>query len=181
METIWNRFRDISSRTTVILKNIQIHHILFCLSLTHWGWVTHICVSKLTTIGSDNGLSPSRRQAIIWTNAGILLIGPSGTNFSEILIKIHKYSFKKMHLKMSPGRFRPFCLGLNALAIHLTLTSSHFYHQMILTRTIIEYPHQQQQLQLSLTIFPGQKKLHHLIKSYTWTVTEELLQTISYL
>ena len=37
--------------------------------LTHWGRVTHICVSKLTIIGSDNGLSPDRRQAIIWTNA----------------------------------------------------------------------------------------------------------------
>ena len=42
--------------------------------LTHWGWVTHICASKLTIIGSDNGLSTSRRQAIIWTSAGILLI-----------------------------------------------------------------------------------------------------------
>ena len=26
-------------------------------TLTHWGWVTHICVSKLTIIGSENGLS----------------------------------------------------------------------------------------------------------------------------
>ena len=33
--------------------------------LTHWGRVTHICVRKLATIGSDNGLSPGRRQAII--------------------------------------------------------------------------------------------------------------------
>ena len=56
--------------------------------LTHWGRVTHICVEKLTTIGSDNGLSPELRQAIIWTNAGILLIGTFGTNFSEILIEI---------------------------------------------------------------------------------------------
>ena len=44
--------------------------------LTHWGRVTHICVSKLIIIGSDNGLSPGRRQAIIWTNAEILSIGP---------------------------------------------------------------------------------------------------------
>ena len=44
--------------------------------LTHWGRVTHICVGKPTIIGSDNGLSPGRRQAIIWTNAGILLIEP---------------------------------------------------------------------------------------------------------
>ena len=63
-------------------------------SLTHWGRVTHICVSNLTIIGSDNGLSPDRRQAIIWTNAGILLIGPLGTNFSEILIEILFHSRK---------------------------------------------------------------------------------------
>ena len=83
--------------------------------ITHWGRVTHICVSKLIIIGSDNGLSPGRRQAIIWTNAGILLIWPLGTNFSEILIEIHAFSFKKMHLKMSSGKRRPFCLGLNVL------------------------------------------------------------------
>ena len=83
--------------------------------LTHWGRVTRICVSKLIIIGSDNGLSPDRRQAIIWTNAMILLIEPLGTNCSEILIEIHIYSFKKMHLKMSSGKWRPFCLGLNVL------------------------------------------------------------------
>ena len=83
--------------------------------LTHWGRVTHICVSELTIIGSDNGLSPERRQAIIWTSAGILLIGPLGTNFSEISIKILIFSFKKMHLKVSSGKWRPFCLGLNVL------------------------------------------------------------------
>ena len=83
--------------------------------LTHWGRVTHICVSKRTIIGSDNGLSPSRRQAIIWTNAGILLIGPSGTNFSEILIEIITFSFKKMRLKVSSAKWRPCCLGLNVL------------------------------------------------------------------
>ena len=83
--------------------------------LTHWDRVTHICVGKLTIIGSDNGLSPGRRQAIIWTNAGILLIGPLGTNFSEILIEIQSFSFKKTHLKMSSGKWRPFCLGLNVL------------------------------------------------------------------
>ena len=68
-----------------------------------------------TTTGSDNGLSPDRRQAIIWTNVGILLIGPLGTNFSEILIRIQTFSFKKMHLKMSFAKWRPFCLGLNVL------------------------------------------------------------------
>ena len=52
------------------------------------------------SIGSHNGLSPDRRQAIIWTNAGILLSGPLGTIFSEIRIKIQNFSFTKMHLKM---------------------------------------------------------------------------------
>ena len=83
--------------------------------LTHWGRVTHICVSKQTIIGSDNGLSPGRRQAIILTNAWILLIGPLGTKFNEISIKIRTYSFKEIHLKMSSGKWRPFCLGLNVL------------------------------------------------------------------
>ena len=60
-------------------------------TLIHWGWETYICVSKLTSIGSDNCLV--RWQAIIWTNAGILLIESWGTNFSEILIEIHTFSF----------------------------------------------------------------------------------------
>ena len=83
--------------------------------LTHWGRVTHICVSKLTNIGSDNGLSPGRRQAIIWTNARILLIRTLGTNFSEILGEIHSFSFSKIHLKMSSAKWRLFGLGLNEL------------------------------------------------------------------
>ena len=61
----------------------------------------HICIDNVTIIGSDNGLVPSQRQAIIWTNAGIVLIAPLGTNFSEILIEIFTFSFKKIHLKMS--------------------------------------------------------------------------------
>ena len=83
--------------------------------LTHWGRVTHICVGNLTIIGSDNGLSPGRRQTITWTNVGILLIGPLGTNFSEMLIEIHTFSFKKIYSKMSSGKWRLFCRGLNVL------------------------------------------------------------------
>ena len=93
--------------------------------LTHWGRVTHICVGELTIIGSDNGLSPERRQAIIWTNAGILLIEPLGTNFSEILIGIQIFSFKKMRLKMSSAKWRPFCLGLNVLTRIMACISHH--------------------------------------------------------
>ena len=64
--------------------------------------MTYICVGNLTIIGSDNCLSPDRHHAIIWTDAGILLIGPSETNFNEILMKNHTFSFKKIYLKMSP-------------------------------------------------------------------------------
>ena len=79
--------------------------------------MTHICSSKLTIIGSDNGLLPDRHQAIIWTNAGILLILSIGTNFSEILGNIHTFSFKKMHLKMSSVKWWPFFLSLNVLKV----------------------------------------------------------------
>ena len=145
----------------------------------------HICFSKLIIIGSDNGLSPDRHQAIIWTNAGILSIWPLGANqyicvimsamasqitsltivystvysgadqrkhqssaslafvrgihrwpvnslhkgpvtrkmfpfddvimFSEISIEIPIFSFNKMHIKMSSGKWRSFCLGINML------------------------------------------------------------------
>ena len=94
------------------------HDWVFSLTvLTNWGRVTHICVGKLTIIGLDNGLSPGRCQAIIRTNAGILLIGPLVTSFSEILIVIQTFSFKKMRLKMPSGKWRPFCLGLNVLMV----------------------------------------------------------------
>ena len=96
-----------------MIWSTDIHFIIR--RITHLGRVTHICVSKLIIIGSDNGLSPGRRQAIIWTNAGILLIGPFGTNFSEFLIEMYTFSFKKMHLKMLPGKRRPCCLGLNVI------------------------------------------------------------------
>ena len=95
---------------------------------THWGRATHIYVGKLTNIGSDNALSPGRRQAIIGTNAGILLIGSVGINFSEIFIEIHTFSFRKMHLKMSSAKLRPFCLGLNVLRWSLL---KHTYSRLI--------------------------------------------------
>ena len=87
--------------------------------LNHWGRVAHICISELIIIGSDNGLSPGRHQAIIWTNAGILLIRTLGTNVSEILGIIHSFSFSKMHLKMSSAKWRVFGLSLNELTLQM--------------------------------------------------------------
>ena len=102
------------------------------LNFMTWGPMTHICVSKLTIIGSDNGLSPGRCQAIIWTIVGILLIGPLGTKFSEISIAIHTFSFKKMHLKMC-GKCRPFCPGINVSRVTIYLVTNEVIWGFIIT------------------------------------------------
>ena len=103
-----------TTKQTLVLPHAWWLWLMTC-SLTHWSQVTHICVSELSIIGSDNGLSPGRRQAIIWNNAVLLLIEPLGTNFSEISIGIQTFSFNKMHLNMSSVKWCPFCLSLNVL------------------------------------------------------------------
>ena len=45
-------------------------------------------------------------------------IWPLGTDFSEISIGTLTFSFKKMRLKVSSAKWRPFCLGLNVLMNH---------------------------------------------------------------
>ena len=102
-------------------------------SLSHWGRVMHICVSKLTIIGSDNSLSSSLHQAIIWTNVGILLIRTLGTNFSEIGSEIHAFSFKNMHLKMLSAKWRKFYSSLNALSLHIDIAANVFRHYNCVT------------------------------------------------
>ena len=86
--------------------------------------MTHICVGNLTIIASDNGLSPGRCQAIIWTNDVILLIRPLGTHSSEILIEFLTFRLKKMRLNVSSAKWRPFCLNLNVLIIMVNAWSS---------------------------------------------------------
>ena len=83
--------------------------------ITHWGRVTHVYVSKIIIIGSVNGLSPGWHPTIIWTNAGIMLIGPLGTNFSQILIENIYIVIQKMHFKMSSANWRPSCPRLNEI------------------------------------------------------------------
>ena len=120
--SLWTGFTVFVRSYQLHIKFISANHIE-CFNrqfwhLTHWGRVIHICVSKLTILGSDNGLlSPGRRQAIIWTNDGILLIKPLGTNFNEMLIEILTFSLLKMRLKVSSAKWRPFCLGLNVLKV----------------------------------------------------------------
>ena len=94
--------------------------------------MTHICIGKLTIIGSDNGLLPEWRQAIIWTNDGILLIGPLGTNFSEIFIEIQTFSLKKILWKMSSAKCCSFRLGLNVLNMMFVMTKSIYSRAIML-------------------------------------------------
>ena len=76
----------------------------------HKNAVPSICVAlnnasvTWASIGSGNGLSPVRRQAIAWTNAGLLSISLLGTNFSEIRLGILSFSFKETHLKLSSAK-----------------------------------------------------------------------------
>ena len=94
--------------------------------------------ASLDIIGSDNGLSPVRRQAIIRTNAGISFIWTLGTMFSEILIEIHTFSVKKMHLKMSAAKRRPFCLGLNAINKHYVLPYKECFQGVMISDMVQE-------------------------------------------
>ena len=94
--------------TEILKKGNYLHFLPFCsIFKTHWGQVMHICNSKQTIIGLDNG--------IIWTNARMLLIGTLGTNFSEILSEFYTFWFMKMHLKMLTAKSLALCLGLNVL------------------------------------------------------------------
>ena len=81
--------------------------------LTHWGRVTHICVSKQPIIASDNGLSPGRRQATVGTNAGILY--SNLRNKFQWNLKRNSIIFikKKMCFKVSSAEWRPFCLHVH--------------------------------------------------------------------
>ena len=66
-------------------------------------WRTYAS-GNYTIIGSDNGLSPFRRKAIIWINTAILLIIPLETNFKNILIEIHTFSFNKKGFENVVGK-----------------------------------------------------------------------------
>ena len=99
--------------------------------LTHWGRVTHICISNLALIGSDNGLSPGQRQAIISTNAEILLIGHLGTNFDEILIEIRTFSFNKMHLKLLSAKWERFYQCVKTEMVQVVEIAPHGKHGLV--------------------------------------------------
>ena len=77
-------------------------------------------------MGSDNGLSPVRRQAIIWTSTDILSIRSLRKRFSESSMEIKTGPFKKMRFKLSSAKWRPSCLCLNALTYSIGCTHMYF-------------------------------------------------------
>ena len=107
---------------TIIMINHSVHiyvriydiymsmYILWHVWLIEAEWCIHRSVNY-AIIGSDNGLSPVRRQAIIWSNVDLSLIEPLWTNFSETWIRMQQFS-KKKTLKMSSAKWQPFCVGL---------------------------------------------------------------------
>ena len=95
-----------TSEHEVILLCVQDRPCLFYHTKAWWRMYASF---NWANIGPGNGLAPVWRQAINWANDDLLLIRPLCTNFGEIGIKISWFSFKKMHLKILPERWQPFC------------------------------------------------------------------------
>ena len=89
-------------------------------SLTHWGWVTHVCVGKQGHHWFRYGLLPVRLKAIIWTNAGKKLMWLVGTRpmgkLIVIWIKTQPFlTTLNLTLKTSSCRMAAICLSINVL------------------------------------------------------------------
>ena len=97
------------------LWNVSFEFIVSMQFSTHWSLMMHICIIGLVSIGSGNGLSPVRRQAINETNADFWSTRLSGMCFSEIFIKIQIIYFKKLYLKMSSAICLQSCHSLSVL------------------------------------------------------------------
>ena len=115
---IMQRINEVSMRQTTFLNSFFSYetfcimvkfHLFPMVQLTHLPQCHIYTPLNWAIIGSGNGLSPIRHQAITWTNAGLLSIGQIqwnqlGTNFSEIWIRVLSFSFKKMHLQIPSAK-----------------------------------------------------------------------------
>ena len=137
--------------------------------------MTHLCVGKLTIIGSDNGLSPGRRKAIIWINAGILVIGHLGTNFSEKLVGIEKFSLKKIRLKMSSTKCCPLRLGFNVLTLSLSLwgLDKRLHFVGIIFKCIFLFGHCPDLIHISWNLLPRVQLSMYKYSFMQWLGAEE--------
>ena len=106
----------VKGATAVLGLHLQMHcisNVILC--IVRWIYWIYEEVNWLIEAEWPIYARLGRHQAIIWTNAGMLLTGPLETNISQIVFEIQTFSLKKMHLKMSPGKYRPFCLGFSVL------------------------------------------------------------------
>ena len=84
--------------------------------LTHWGRVTHICVGKLTIIGSDNDLSPSQAAPShylnqCWNIVNLTLGNKLQWNFNRNWnILIPENAFEYIVCEMASILSRPQCV-----------------------------------------------------------------------
>ena len=104
---------------TAIRKSVSLHLHLNWMALTHCNLVTPYGVKNLGNFGPDSALSLIRYRVITWNNRDILLIGPIGTNCSDIPIKLPTLSFKKMHFKRSAAKYQPYLFMPDMLKISL--------------------------------------------------------------
>ena len=81
----------------------SVHWSMWCHVLSNaYSFITQlgICASmNQVIIGSNKSISPLRNQTIFEANSRLLLIGLLGTNFDDILMKIH-FLYKMMNLKL---------------------------------------------------------------------------------
>ena len=104
---VWNKIKD-KQKVHLSCRAVQFQRA----SLTHWGRVMYICVGNLTIIWPDNGLSLGRRQAIIWTNAGILFPEEQTSLNRYSCIFIQENSFENVVCEMASILSRPQCVNL---------------------------------------------------------------------
>ena len=131
IKTVFPGYRDSHNNDEMVVKPSYLYNgNLYTGKMASLYWdsaqvfsMLRACISNYFTFFSD------LRQAIIWTSAGMMLIEPLGTNFSEILIKIETFSFKKIRLKILSAKCCPFHLGLNVLNLFST---SRFHEHMTL-------------------------------------------------
>ena len=111
-----------------------------------------------------------RLFSIISTNAGLLSIGPLGTNLSDISIKIQNFSFTKMHLKIVSAKWQPLFPRGNELnmvmmqwyVLFVSLCSQcQFYHRYW------QMTHHSSPMSVRYRLFVHES--NHYITTITWT------------
>ena len=122
--TIWYLLLQIAMKRSVLKSGRLLTHLPLCRIYVSVNWFS---------MGSRNGSSSVRHQAITWTNADLLSIKPLWTIFIEISIEIQTFSLTKRHLKMSCAIFPLSCPGRDGLIRHMPPISLCFfiYHSWI--------------------------------------------------